>query len=54
MLRERIGYYIGFTRMVTHTDIIIIEELKPSSLAKIQFFLGEHIFKTLIVVNIST
>ena len=28
-----------------HTHIIILKELKPSSLEKIQVFLGEHILK---------
>ena len=32
-----------------HTHIIIFKELKPSPLAKIQLFLGEHILKALMI-----
>ena len=35
--------------MVMHTHIIILKELKPSPLAKIQLLLGEHILKALMV-----
>ena len=34
-------------RMIRHTHIIILKELKPSPLAKIQLFLGKHIVKAL-------
>ena len=39
----------SLTRMVMHTHIIILKELKPSPLAKIQLFLGEHILKFVMV-----
>ena len=35
--------------MVMHAHIIIFEELKPPSLAKIQLFLGEYILEALMV-----
>ena len=35
-----------------HTHIIILKELKPSPLVKIQFILGEHILKALIISEI--
>ena len=35
--------------MIMHTHIIILKELKPSPLAKIQLLLGEHILKALMV-----
>ena len=35
--------------MIMHTNIIILKELKPSPLAKIQLFLGEHILKALMI-----
>ena len=35
--------------MIIHTHIIILKELKPSLLAKIQLFLGEHILKALMI-----
>ena len=35
--------------MIMHTHIIILKELKPSPLAKIQLFLGEHIPKALMI-----
>ena len=35
--------------MIMHTLIIILNELKPSPLVKIQLFLGEHILKALII-----
>ena len=44
-----IDHYIRFLRMIMHTHIIIHKELKPSPLAKIQFFLGEHILKVLMI-----
>ena len=34
-----------------HTHIIIIKELEPSPLVKIQLFLGEHILKALMVIE---
>ena len=35
--------------MIMHTHIIILKEFKPSPLAKIQLFLGEHILKAFMV-----
>ena len=35
--------------MIIHTHIIILKELKPSPLVKIQLFLGEHILKALMI-----
>ena len=35
--------------MVMNTHIIILKELKPSPLAKIQLFLGEHILKAFMI-----
>ena len=35
--------------MVKHIHIIVLEEFKPSHLAKIQLFLGEHILEALMV-----
>ena len=35
--------------MIMHTHIIILKELKPSPLAKIQIILGEHILKALMI-----
>ena len=35
--------------MIMHSHIIILKELKPYPLAKIQLFLGEHTLKTLMV-----
>ena len=35
--------------MIMHTHIIILKELKPSPLAEIQLFLGEHILKALMI-----
>ena len=35
--------------MIMHTHIIILKELNPSPLAKIQLFLGEHILKALMI-----
>ena len=35
--------------MIMHTHIIILKELKPSPLEKIQLFLGEHILKALMI-----
>ena len=40
---------ICLNRMIMHTHIIIFKELKPSPLAKIQLFLGEHILKALMI-----
>ena len=44
-------FSIYLDRMVMLTHIIIIKKLKPSPLAKIQIFLGEHILKILMVTE---
>lgn len=44
-----IFYNIFHTRMVMHTHVIILEELKTYSLENIQLFLGENILKDIMV-----
>jgi hypothetical protein len=46
---QGIGYDIGLARMVVDSDVIILNQLQPSSLPQVQIHLGEDILETFVV-----
>jgi hypothetical protein len=48
-LTQSIGYHICFSRMVVDSNIIILDQLQPSSLPKVQVWMCENVFQTLVI-----
>jgi hypothetical protein len=46
---QGIGYDIGLAGMVVDSDVIILNQLQPSSLPQVQIRLGEDILETFVV-----
>jgi hypothetical protein len=51
---EGVGNYIGFSRVIMDTKIIVLDELNPSPLSNVQLRLGKDILETFVIsVNIT-
>src|ERR1043165_5573653 len=46
---QRISHNIGFTRMILHIQIIILNKFQPSSLPEVQLSLSENVLQTLMI-----
>ena len=46
---QGICYNIGFSRMVVHFQIIVLDQLWPSMLPHVQLRLSEDVFETLVI-----
>ena len=46
---QRIGYYVSLSGVIMQSHIIILDELQPSPLPKIQLLLREDILQTLVI-----
>jgi hypothetical protein len=42
-LAQGVGHYIGFTMMVMNFQVIVLDQLQPSSLPYVQVNLGEDV-----------
>jgi hypothetical protein len=49
VMAQCIGYYISLPWVVVNPKIIILNQLKPSTLSQIQVVLREYVFETLVV-----
>jgi hypothetical protein len=50
-LTQSIGYHFGFPRMIVDLKIIILENLQPSPLSKVQVQLPENVLQTLVITS---
>jgi hypothetical protein len=46
---EGVGNYIGFSRVIMDTKIIVLDELNPSPLSHVQLPLSEDILEALVI-----
>lgn len=46
---ESVNHYIGQTKMVKRTPVIVFKEFNSSPMMKIKLFLGEHLSKTFMI-----
>ena len=46
---QRISYYVSLSGVIMQSHIIILNELQPSTLPKIQLLLRENVLQTLVI-----
>lgn len=49
LLAQHISNLILFPRTILEIEVIIFQELQPSSLSHVKFLLGEKVFQTLMI-----
>ena len=46
---EGISHYISFAQVIIYPEVVVLNQLEPSSLSKVQIGLSEYILETLVV-----
>jgi hypothetical protein len=46
---QGIGNYVGFPRMIVNFQVVVLDQLQPSTLSHIQILLGEEVLEALMI-----